>query len=119
MFVKLGSEPGSGLIVIPDSFLTPRRQLVVSLASQHRIPTVYAFKYWVQAGGLVSYGSEVAQLYRNAASYISRIINGESPRQLPVMNPTKYELAINLRTAKALGLTIPPALLALADEVIE
>ena len=67
MFVKLGSEPGSGLIVIPDSFLTPRRQLVVSLASQHRIPTVYAFKYWVQAGGLVSYGSEVAQLYRNAA----------------------------------------------------
>jgi putative tryptophan/tyrosine transport system substrate-binding protein len=118
-FATSSGESAVGLVVFPDSFLTPRRKLVVGLAAEHRIPTVYPFKYWVQSGGLVSYGSETSDLYRNAAWYISRILKGEDPHHLPVVSPTVYELAVNLRTAKAMGLTVPPAIIGRADDVIE
>jgi putative tryptophan/tyrosine transport system substrate-binding protein len=93
--------------------------VVATLAAQHKLPAVYPFRYFINAGGFISYGPDEADQYRRAAGYVDRILKGEKPADLPVQQPTKYELVINAQTAKALGLTVPPTLLARADEVIE
>ena len=110
---------GAGLIVTASAFTMIHRELIVALARRHQLPAVYPFRYYITSGGLISYGPDPIDLARRAASYVDRILKGESPADLPVQNPTKYELVINLKTAKALGLEIPPTLLARADEVIE
>jgi putative tryptophan/tyrosine transport system substrate-binding protein len=115
----LAREPGGGLIAAPDPFINTHRALIISLARQHRLPTLFAFRQHVRDGGLMSYGPDSVEIVRHSASYVDRILRGEKPADLPVQGPTKYELAINLKTANALGLTIPPTLLARADEVIE
>jgi putative ABC transport system substrate-binding protein len=108
-----------GLIVTPSPVANRHRDLIVTLAARHRLPAVYAWRYFVTAGGLISYGADSIDQYRRAAGYVDRILKGEKPADLPVQAPTKYELVINLKTAKALGLEVPPTLLARADEVIE
>ena len=95
------------------------RELIIRLAAKYRLPAVYTVRYWAKSGGLASYGADVLDQWRGAASYVDRILKGEKPAQLPVVQPTKFELVINLKTAKALALTIPPGVLALADEVLE
>jgi putative ABC transport system substrate-binding protein len=112
-------EGNGGLVVLPDVSTTNHRALIVALAARHRLPAVYPFRFFAASGGLLSYGSDVADVFRRAASYVDRILRGTSPGDLPVQAPTKYELVINLKTAKALGLEVPPSLLARADEVIE
>jgi putative ABC transport system substrate-binding protein len=111
--------PTGGLLVLPDVTNLIHRDQIIALAARHRLPAVYPYRYYAASGGLLSYGSEQADLFRRAASYVDRILKGTSPGDLPVQAPTKYELVINLRTAKALGLEIPATLLARADEVIE
>jgi ABC-type uncharacterized transport system substrate-binding protein len=108
-----------GFIVLPDTSLNIHRKLIVELASRYQIPAVYPFSYLVTEGGLASYGIDLADSFRQAAVYVDRIFHGEKPADLPVQQPTKFDLAINLKTAKALGLIVPPTLLARADEVIE
>ena len=117
--VKLSREPNSGLIVMPDTFTAVHRKLIISLAAQFRIPTIYPYRYFAEEGGLLSYGVNTSDVFRRAAEYVSRILRGAKPADLPVRAPTKFELVINLRTAKALGLVIPKMLLAGADQVIE
>jgi len=112
-------EPGGSAIILPDIFTVANRQEIIGAAMHHRLPMVYPYRVMVADGGLVAYGPDIPDLYRRAATYIDRIIKGEKPADLPVQQPIKYELAINLRTAKALGLTFPQRLLATADEVIE
>jgi putative ABC transport system substrate-binding protein len=114
-----GHEQGGGLIVLPDSFLTGQREIVMAAVVCHRVPAVYANRPWAPAGGLIAYGIDRVELFRLAASYVDRILKGAKPADLPVQLPTKFELVINLKTAKALGLEVPPTLLARADEVIE
>ena len=116
---KLGREPGGGLIVAADAFTLAHYPLLIRLAQQHRLPAVYAWRASVAQGALMSYGPDVYDLFRRSASYVDRILKGAKPADLPVQQPTKFELAINLKTAKALGLTIPDRVLAIADEVIE
>ena len=116
---KLGSGPRSGLIVMPDNFTSVHRKLIISLAVQFRIPTIYPYRYFADEGGLLSYGVDTSDLFRRAAEYVSRILRGAKPADLPVQAPTKFELVINLRTARALGLVVPRILLAGADQVIE
>ena len=116
---KLGSQPRSGLIVMPDNFTSVHRKLIISLAAQFRIPTIYPYRYFADEGGLLSYGVHIKDLFRRAAEYVSRILRGADPADLPVQAPTKFELVINLKTAKALGLVIPRVLLVGADQVIE
>ena len=116
---KLGREPGGGLIVPPDAFTIVHDQLLVRLAQQHRVPAVYSYRISAAQGGLMSYGPDPFDNFRRSASYVDRIFKGAKPADLPVQQPTKFELIINLKTAKALGLTIPALLLGRADEVIE
>jgi len=110
---------GGGLVVLPDTFTFSNRVAQIALAARHRLPAIYALRGQAIDGGLLSYGPDAIDLYRRAAGYVDRILKGEKPADLPVQAPTKYELVINLKTAKALGLQIPDKLLALADEVIE
>jgi putative ABC transport system substrate-binding protein len=114
-----GKEPGGGLIVLPSAPITANSKLIIALASRHRLPAIYPFRRYATEGGLVSYGIDLPDLFERAGSYVDRILKGEKPADLPVQAPTKYELVINLKTAKALGLTVPDTLLARADEVIE
>ena len=116
---KLAQEPGGGLVVPPDNFSYVHRELIFTLAAQHRVPAVYPFRFMAREGGLVSYGVDLGETFPRAAEYIDRILKGTRPADLPVQAPTNFELAINLKAAKALGLTVPPTLLARADEVIE
>jgi putative ABC transport system substrate-binding protein len=108
-----------GLIVTPSALTTRYRDLIVALAARHKLPAVYANRYFVSGGGLIFYGPDFVDQYRRAASYVDRILMGEKPANLPVQAPTKYDLVVNLKTARALGLTVPPALLTRANEVIE
>ena len=112
-------EPNGSLIVMPDGFPNLYRAEIVSLAGRYRLPVVYPWRFFADIGGLLSYGSVQSDMFRTAATYVDRILKGEKPADLPVQAPTRYELAINLKTAKALGLTVPPTLIARADEVIE
>ena len=112
-------EPDGGLMVLPDVSTGNNRDMIIALAARHRLPAVYPFRYFATSGGLFSYGTDVADLFRRAASYVDRILKGAKPGELPVQAPSKIELVINLKTAKALGLAVPPQLLARADEVIE
>ena len=116
---KLGREPGGSLIVAPDAFTIVHYQLLIRLAQQHRLPAVYLYRTYAAEGALMSYGPDPYDVFRRSASYVDRILKGAKPADLPIQQPTKFELAINLKTAKALGLEIPDRLLALADEVIE
>jgi putative ABC transport system substrate-binding protein len=111
--------PNSGLIVTGSTLASVHRDLIVTLAARHRLPAVYFARYFVVGGGLISYGADVNDQLRRAAGYVDRILKGEKPADLPVQASTKYELVVNLKTAKVLGLTVPPTLLATADEVIE
>jgi len=113
-----GSANG-GLIVTASALAAAHRKLIIALAARHRLPAVYPFRYYATSGGLISYGPDTTDPFRRAASYVDRILKGEKPADLPVQAPTKYETVINLKTAKALGLEVPPTLLARADEVIE
>jgi putative ABC transport system substrate-binding protein len=115
----LASEPNGGMFVLPDSTTSINRDLIVALAARHRLPAVYNQRFFVDAGGLMSYGVVFGDHYRQAASYVDRILRGAKPSDLPVQTPVKYETLLNLKTVKALGLTVPPSLLVAADEVIE
>ena len=112
-------QPNGGLIVTANPITSVHREQIVALAAQHRLPAVYPFRYFVASGGLLSYGADTLDLYRRAAGYVARILQGAKAGDLPVQQPTKFELVVNLRTAKALGTGVPSALLARADEVIE
>ena len=112
-------ESNGGLILPPGPLQAVHRELIVKLAARHRLPAVYPWRYMVTDGGLMSYGPDVIDMYRRAATYVDRILKGEKPADLPIQAATKFELAINLKTATALGLEVPPTLLARADEVIE
>jgi putative ABC transport system substrate-binding protein len=112
-------SPNGGLILTGSALAIVHRDLIIALAARHRLPAVYYERYFAAAGGLISYGSDSAEQLRLAAGYVDRILRGEKPADLPVQGPTKYELVINLKTAKALGIEVPPMLLARADEVIE
>jgi putative ABC transport system substrate-binding protein len=116
---KLAREGGGALIIFPDAATSNARDLIVRLAQQHRLPAIYPFRYFALSGGLISYGIDTADQFRRAASYVDLILKGTKPADLPVQAPTKYELVINLQTAKALGLDMPVFLQQRADEVIE
>jgi putative tryptophan/tyrosine transport system substrate-binding protein len=117
--VAFAREPGVGLIAAPGAFINTRRHLIMALTERHRLPAIYGLRQFVTEGALMSYGPDTADIVRRSASYVDRILRGEKPADLPVQSPRKYELVINLKTAKALDLKVPRALLARADEVIE
>jgi putative tryptophan/tyrosine transport system substrate-binding protein len=118
---SLGDQPDTGLVVMPDAFMATQRNydLIISLAARYRVPTIYPYEKMVAAGGLVSYGTDNVDIFRGAATYVDRVLKGAKPADLPVQLPTKFELAVNLKTAKVLGLDVPATLLGRADEVIE
>ena len=116
---KLGQDAGGGLIVIPEAFTSLHRELITSLAARYRLPAVYPYRHFVAAGGVMSYGTDTADIYRQGASYVSAILRGAKPADLPVQGQTKYEFVINLKIAKVLGLEMPLALLIRADELVE
>jgi len=115
----LGNTPGSGLIVLPDVFTTQKRDLLIRLAGDYRLPAVYPYRHFVESGGLISDGIDSGEVFQRSAAYFDRILKGAKPADLPVQQPTKYELVINLKTAKVLGLAVPPVLRSRADAVIE
>ena len=115
----LSGEPNAGLITAADVFTVANRSLIIGLADRYRLPAMYQFRQFAAEGGLMSYGPDTADIFRRAASYVDRILKGANPAELPVQQPTKFQLVLNLKTAKALGLTVQPSLLARADEVIE
>jgi putative tryptophan/tyrosine transport system substrate-binding protein len=117
--VAVAGESNGGLIVTASTRAARNRNQIVSLAAEHRLPAIYPARFFVTSGGLISYGPDLNDGYRRAATYLDRILKGEKPADLPVQNPTKYELSINLKTAKSIGITIPPTLLAIATDVIE
>jgi len=112
-------EPNGGLIVMPDSFTDTHREEIISLVARHHLPAVYAYRFFAERGGLLSYGADLRDNFRRAADYVDRVLKGEKPADLPVQAPTKFELVINLKTAKELGLTVTRDFLLIADEVIE
>jgi len=112
-------EPNGGLIVLPSPLSFVQRDLIITLAARHQLPAVYGLRFFVTGGGLISYGPDTIEPYRHAAGYVDRILKGEKPADLPVQAPTRYDLVLNAKTAKALGLDVPPTLIARADEVIE
>ena len=112
-------EPGGGLIVMPDTFTTEHRSEITSLAAHHRLPAVYPYRIFAEFGGLLSYGDNLTDNFRRAASYVDRILKGEKPAELPVQAPVKFELSINLKAARALGIAIAPSMIARADQVID
>jgi putative ABC transport system substrate-binding protein len=116
---SFAGEPNGGLLVLTSPFITVHRDLIAAQAIKNRLPSIHAFRFFASSGGLISYGHDPVDLYKRAASYVDRILKGEKPGDLPVQLPVKYQLVVNLKTAKALGLAVPPSLLALADEVIE
>jgi putative ABC transport system substrate-binding protein len=116
---EFANKPNGGLLGLPGSPSLNSGDLIVALAARHRLPAMYTHRYSTPAGGLMSYDTDIVDLWRRAAGYVDRILKGEKPRDLPVQLPTKYDLVINLKTAKALGLTIPESILLRADEVIE
>ena len=116
---SLGREPGGGFVVMPDAFVQVHRAQIISLAARNNVPAVYQLSLFAREGGLLSYGPDGADLFRRAASYVDRILRGAKPADLPVQLPVKFEMAVNAKTAKALGLTVPPSILLRADEVIE
>jgi putative ABC transport system substrate-binding protein len=115
----LGREPGGGLVVSPDIFTFTHRAPIIAAAARNNVPAVYSYSYFTRDGGLLSHGPDLVDLYRRAASYVDRILRGANPADLPVQLPSKFEMAVNLKTAKALGLTVPQSILLRADEVIE
>ncbi len=117
--IRAIGQANGGLAAMPDTFLVDHRGLIIKMASQHHVPAVYTNRVFAAEGGLLSYGFDVPDMYRRAASYVDRLLRGARPSELPVQAPTRFQLVINLKTANALGLTIPPTLLARADEVIE
>ena len=117
--LKLTGDAAGGVVVMPDAFTGANRRQIISQAERHKVPAMYPYRYMAQEGGLISYGIDTNDLYRRAALYVDRLLKGAKPAELPVQQPTKFELAINLKTAKTLGLTVPPILLASADDVIE
>jgi putative ABC transport system substrate-binding protein len=119
MMAGLAREERSGLLVLPDIFNNAHRDTVIALAARYRLPAVYPFRFFVAAGGLMSYGIEISETFRRSAAYVDRILKGAVPADLPVQTPVNFKTVINLRTAKALGFAIPPTLLVAADEVIE
>jgi putative ABC transport system substrate-binding protein len=119
VITTLGREPGSGLLVMPDSFNNVHRESIIAQSTRNSIPTVYQESEAARDGGLLSYGADFSDIFRRAAGYVDRILGGAKPADLPVQLPAKYVMVINMKTAKVLGLTIPDKLLATADEVIE
>lgn len=119
VITKLGGEAGAGLIVMPETSNLVYRDTICAFAARYRVPTIYPFRFFVAAGGLLSYGIDSADMFRGTASYVDRILRGGKPDELPVQLPTKFEMVVNLQAAKALGLTVPQSLLVAADEVIE
>jgi putative tryptophan/tyrosine transport system substrate-binding protein len=117
--VSLGREPRGGLVVMPDEFMNVHRVPIISAAARNNVPTVYWLSAFTRDGGLLSYGVDLAEAWRRAATYVDLILRGAKPGDLPVQYPVKYEMAVNLKTAKALGLVVPPSILLRADEVIE
>jgi putative ABC transport system substrate-binding protein len=118
-FATLAREPDSGAVLLPDIFTVAHHQRVIALAESYRVPTVYSYRFMVERGGLISYGVDIDNLFERAATYVDRILKGTKPADLPVQAPIKFELVINQKTAKALGLTVPDTLIARAEDVIE
>ena len=118
-FASIEAERADALLVGPDAVILANREVIIGLAAQHKIPAVYSIREFAAAGGLMSYGTNYPDAYRQVGDYLDRVLKGEKPEDLPVLQVTRIELAINMKTAKALGLTIPSALLSRADEVIE
>jgi putative ABC transport system substrate-binding protein len=119
IFAAQARFPNSGFVLIPDGFLNVYRTEIISLVARYRLPTIYPWRFFPEVGGLLSYGADQRDLFRAGAGYVDRILRGTKPADLPVQAPVKFELVVNLKTANALGLTVPPRLLVAADEVIE
>ena len=119
VITSLGHEPRGGLVFPPDIFIAAHRVPIISLAARNKVPAIYRDAFFVKDGGLLSYGPDLADIFRRSASYVDRILRGAKPADLPVQLPVKFQMTVNVKTAKALGLEVPPALLSRADEVIE